>query len=87
MKILVSCLFLTVLLVIIFQGCTSLGLFQNSLIGEKAITSDIIRKDIFFLASDSMKGRNTPSPELDIAANYIASEFKSYGLQPVDGSY
>lgn len=87
MKISLSYLIVIALLVIIFQGCTSLGLFQNSLVGEKAITSDIIRKDIFFLASDSMKGRNTPSPELDIAANYIASEFKSCGLQPVDGSY
>ena len=34
------------------------------------------------LASDAFKGRKTYSPELDKAADYIASEFKAAGLQP-----
>lgn len=39
------------------------------------------------LASDEMRGRNTPSPELEKSAEYIASEFKSIGLLPINGSY
>ncbi len=46
-----------------------------------------MRRDIFYLASDSLKGRNTPSPELDSAASYIAREFRQSGIQPVNGSY
>ena len=38
-----------------------------------------------FLASDSMRGRATGSPELEKAAVYIAKQFKSAGLQPADG--
>lgn len=87
MKIVRFYLFFIILVITTIQGCTSLGLIHDTLVGEKAITPDIIRKDIFYLASDSLRGRNTPSPELDIAANYIASEFKSFGLQPVNGSY
>src|SRR5438552_13812161 len=37
------------------------------------------------LASDSMRGRATGSPELEKAAAYIAKQFKSAGLQPADG--
>lgn len=39
------------------------------------------------LASDEMMGRNTPSQELENAADYIISEFKGMGLLPVNGSY
>jgi len=39
------------------------------------------------LASDEMKGRNTPSPELEQSAEYLANEFKEIGLLPVNGSY
>ena len=51
------------------------------------ITPEDVHRNIFYLASDSMKGRNTPSPELDSAAAYIAREFSRDGLQPVNGSY
>jgi hypothetical protein len=40
-----------------------------------------------YLASDSMKGRNTPSAGLDAAGAYIAGQFKSYGLQPLNGNW
>jgi hypothetical protein len=51
------------------------------------ITPAKAREHMEYLASDSMKGRNTPSPELDRAADYIAAQFQSFGLQPVAGSY
>lgn len=41
------------------------------------------------LASDEMKGRKTFSPEIDKAADFIATEFKAAGLQPAgtNGGY
>ena len=42
-----------------------------------------IKEYIGFLAADKMKGRNTPSPELDTCANYISSHFKKWGLKPL----
>lgn len=57
--------------------------------GIKAISVSKIRHHLEFLASDEMRGRNTPSPELDSCAAYIAREFARYGLRPVgdDGTY
>lgn len=55
--------------------------------GLQQITPELIQKYVDYLASDSMKGRNTPSPELDKAADYIANEFAAMGIQKVNGSY
>ncbi|MDP2208517.1 MAG: M20/M25/M40 family metallo-hydrolase [Bacteroidota bacterium] len=77
---------ITAILIASFAGC-SFNIFRSSLPGEKAITPQLIAKHINFLASDSLKGRNTPSPELDSAAEYIAKEFHSIGLSPVNDSY
>jgi len=46
------------------------------------ITEPDVRHRIDALADDSMLGRNTPSPALDQAAEYIAAEFRRLGLQP-----
>lgn len=50
------------------------------------ITSLVTKQDaeahLTFLASDEMRGRDTGSPELEIAANYIASNFKQWGVKP-----
>jgi hypothetical protein len=40
---------------------------------------------IKYLASPEMKGRESGSPELEKAAQYIANQFKADGLKPVDG--
>ena len=39
-----------------------------------------------FLASEAMRGRASGSPELEKAAAYIARQFKSAGLQSLDGN-
>jgi len=39
------------------------------------------------LSSEKMRGRGTGSKELEAAAELIAKEFKTAGLQPVNGSY
>ena len=41
--------------------------------------------DVRYLASPELKGRATGSPELEKAASYIASQYKSFGLKPADG--
>jgi hypothetical protein len=55
----------------------------------KSITADDIRRRIGILAADSTRGRDTPSPELEKVASWIASEFHRFGLKPGagDGSY
>ncbi|HAR56276.1 MAG TPA: peptidase M28 [Idiomarina baltica] len=48
-----------------------------------------IKAHLEFLASDDLRGRETGSRGHEIAAKYIASEFKQMGLQPAgdDGTY
>jgi hypothetical protein len=46
-----------------------------------SITEADVRKRVSILADDSMGGRNTPSPGLTKAANYIAREFRRFGLK------
>jgi len=47
-----------------------------------SITAADIRRDIAILAHDSMRGRDTPSPELEKVAGWIATEFRRFGLRP-----
>ena len=47
-----------------------------------SITADEIRGHIEFLASDDLGGRDTPSPGLEAAAEYLAAEFERAGLDP-----
>ena len=46
--------------------------------------ADYIRH-VKYLASDDLKGRGDGSPELNQAARYIADEFRTFGLKPVNG--
>ena len=52
-------------------------------------SSKRMMEHINYLASDEMKGRELGSPEIDIAADFIAAKFEEYGLLPGsdDGSY
>ncbi len=47
-----------------------------------SITPEDVRRRIGILADDSMRGRDTPSPEIEKVANYIAGEFRRFGLKP-----
>jgi hypothetical protein len=46
------------------------------------ISADAVWKDLEFLASDELAGRNTPSAGFDRAADYIASRLRQAGLTP-----
>lgn len=53
----------------------------RDMIGKKEVEAHIR-----FLAADELKGRDTGTPELKIAARYIAAHMQGYGLQPVEGA-
>ncbi len=46
------------------------------------ISKSEIEGHIYFLADDVLKGRATGSPELKIAASYLANSFRRYGVHP-----
>jgi len=52
----------------------------------KIITKNDAEAHLTFLAADEMRGRNTGSPEIDIAANYIASYFRQLGIKAAPGT-
>src|ERR1700736_5605627 len=53
------------------------------------ICSACIRGHMEFLASDALRGRGSGTADELIAATYIASELRAYGIQPAgdDGGY
>jgi hypothetical protein len=46
------------------------------------ITESDIARRVWVIAHDSMRGRDTPSRELDLVAAHIAAEFRRFGLVP-----
>jgi hypothetical protein len=53
------------------------------------ITAETVRRHVEYLASDELRGRDTPSPGLERAATYLADQFRALGLTPMgdDGSF
>ncbi len=61
-------------------------LFVN-VFGQSAdITKDELKKHIYYLSSDSLKGRYPGTPEMELAANYIANFFVNSGVERVGGN-
>ena len=54
---------------------------------EIQLSGDAIRDNMRTLSSDEFMGRGPGHAGGDMAAQYIADAFQSYGLQPVEGSY
>src|SRR5688572_18019353 len=46
------------------------------------ITAEQLGRDLAFLASDELLGRNTPSPGFDMAADYIVKRLEKAGVTP-----
>jgi Zn-dependent M28 family amino/carboxypeptidase len=57
-----------------------------ALVQTPALEADL-RAHVSFLASDLLQGRDTPSPGLDAAAAYLATQFERVGLEPHQGAY
>src|SRR5690554_1637034 len=52
---------------------------------DETVLSEQIQASIAFLASDALRGRDTPSPELDIAAKYLSTSLFGYGVKHAPG--
>jgi hypothetical protein len=46
------------------------------------VSADEIRSDLYFIASDELEGRDTPSPGLRIAARFLRARLQRLGWQP-----
>jgi hypothetical protein len=57
--------------------------------GAESITAADVSRRVHLIAHDSMGGRGTPSPGLEMMAAYVAAEFRRLGLAPGgdSGSY
>ena len=65
------------------------GAFAASKTDAPAFDPEKIQAHVKYLASDELEGRGTGQKGGDLAADYIAAQFKSYGLKPAgdDGTY
>ncbi len=65
-----------------------LGAAQSPAVKKAAatITEADVRRRIGIIADDSMGGRDTPSRGLDLTAQWVADEFKRFGLKPAGDS-
>ncbi len=69
------------------NACSTIFVLAVTLSAATPPALDLIKArslegDLSFLSSDLLEGRATPSRGLDIAAEYIASEFRRAGLEP-----
>ena len=48
----------------------------------RSMSADTLKGHVSFLASDALEGRDTPSKGLEVAAEYIASQFRRFGVEP-----
>jgi Zn-dependent M28 family amino/carboxypeptidase len=74
--------FISIFFIIIFSKSTS---GQN----VKKVSREELKNWISYLSSDEMRGRANGSPEMKIAASWIADKFREYGVKPLlpDGNY
>src|SRR5262245_16436170 len=65
------------------------GLIGATVHAQDDASAARMRTDINFLASDICEGRGVGTLGLDLAANYVAAQFKKAGLKPggVNGTY
>ena len=78
------------IVVLVFLAISTL--YLNTLIGTSAptdaasmvasISVDRYLSQVTYLARDDMKGRGNGSPELEKAGDYIAGQFRTWGLKP-----
>src|SRR5260370_6393684 len=69
----------TILLALCLSAAEPPAAWQPAL---ERISAQSMRGHLSFIASDLLEGRNTPSRGLDLAAEYIAAQFRRAGLEP-----
>lgn len=63
----------------------ALGMLCTSLSIAASVNTGALRAHAEYLASDLLEGRATGSRGYDLAAGYVAAQFRQYGLLPVVG--
>jgi hypothetical protein len=78
---------LSAILIALFAFCFSgaSAQSQNTETIETTISPQQVKLNVHFLSADELRGRDTGSPEIDIAAAYIANWFQAHGVQPAYG--
>src|SRR5438874_13732142 len=76
------------LLIPLLIGC-SLCVHGQVRIGSDRVCVPCVRAHMEFLASDALAGRGSGTHDELLAATYIASELRAYGIEPAaeDGGY
>lgn len=68
----------------------SMTFFNQSLAQKSAIDATITQEEAVshfrYLAADELMGRDPARPEIDVAARYIAEQFRRYGAKPLPGA-
>lgn len=78
---------ISILLLVVLVACSSLRAQKKVLQKINGlVTATETEAHLSFLASDEMRGRDTGSPEIDIAANYLVTQYKILGVKPVSGT-
>src|SRR6478609_10920487 len=87
MKKLSIILFVTV--VCVCSGSAQTGVPPDAQKVMNAIDAEKIRATVKYLADDALQGRGTGQKGGDMAADWIAAQFKSYGVMPAgdQGTY
>ncbi|MGB3544808.1 M28 family peptidase, partial [Rubrivirga sp.] len=79
--------YLAVLLVAVACGCASTTpVIPQTTEPPTRVGDARLAATVRFLASDEMLGRRAGTPEAEIAARYIAEQFRAAGVQPVPGA-
>jgi len=69
-----------------FQTIVANGQSELEIVNATLSRSDF-KAHINFIASDELRGRDTGSPEIDIAAKYLVTRLNAYGVKPIGESY
>ncbi|HYW67896.1 MAG TPA: M28 family peptidase [Candidatus Dormibacteraeota bacterium] len=77
------------LIVFAAAGLLSVSVLLAAKSHSPKIAAERIRQHVKYLSSDALEGRGTGQKGGDAAADYIAAQFKSYGLKPAgeNGTY
>jgi hypothetical protein len=54
---------------------------------QRGFDTTVAMRHLRAIAHDTMKGRDSPSPQLELAADYIINELRAAGVKPIHGSY
>jgi hypothetical protein len=67
---------------VVVQAASPAGLPASVRTAADGITAEQLARDLAFLSSDDLRGRATPSPGFDKAADYIIGRLKAAGVTP-----